>query len=53
MYELLHVGTKQEMKMAQEEGTLDDMSPKAKSPSSLKQSMCIHLHMRACMLTYT
>ena len=52
MHELFHVGTKQETKIVEEEETLDDMSLKAKSPSSLKQSMYnIHLCMSACMLT--
>ena len=60
MHELFHVGTKQEMKIAEEEETLDDMSPKAKSPSSLKQSIvhtinyasvyeCMHAYNHAIM----
>ena len=52
MHELFHVGTKQEMKITEEEEALDDMSSKAKSPSSLKQSTYnMHLYMSACMLT--
>ena len=43
---LLHVGTKEEMKMAEEEETLDEESPeltlKAVSPPVLKQSKYSH-----------